>query len=74
MSISRPAGRPGPPQDNPPGPEKKARSDSGFQSGVQVGFGFTSGKLDDIPVKPKSSVHPGKESIPNTEMGEKAVN
>lgn len=73
-TISKPAGRPGPPQTDTPGTEKKARSDKGYQSGVMVGFGLTGGSLDEVPVGPKAPVHVGKESMPNTEMGEKSAN
>jgi hypothetical protein len=74
MAISKPGGRFGPPSTDTPGKEKKARSDRGYQDGVQVGFGLTGGSLDPVPVSPKSPVHVGKEGMPDTNMTNGNVN
>jgi len=73
--ISKPGGRFGPPETDKPGSETKARSGSAYQSGVKAGFSISGGSsIDAVPVKPKSPVMVGREGVPNTELGEKAVN
>ena len=66
MPVSKPGGRFGKPVTSTPGKEKKARSDSGYQSGVVVGFGVTgAGGMDNTPVKPKAAVQVQKDSMPS---------
>lgn len=73
--IGKPGGRFDGPISEKPGSETKARSGKQYQSGVKVGFGIGSGQnLDSPAVSPKAPVMVGKEGMPNTELGEKAVN
>ncbi len=77
MALSRPGGRFGGPQGDTPGKERKARSGSGYQQGVNVGFGLTGkGGMDDVPVAPKSSVQVGTAPMPevNGDKGLEGVN
>jgi hypothetical protein len=75
MAISKPAGRIGATPDDTPAKEKKDRTGSEYQSGVQVGFGIT-GKsgMDEIPVAASKPVIEGVEGVPNLEMGERSAN
>lgn len=68
MAITIPTGRPGPPTTDTPGKEKKARSGSGYDSGVKAGFGLSAGGMDETPVKAKSPVHVGREKLPDMNM------
>lgn len=71
MALSKPAGRPGPPQKpDSLGSEEKARSDNSMAGEVRAGFGLRSGgALDDLPVSPDASVQVGRESGPSMDEG-----
>jgi hypothetical protein len=74
MAISKPAGRPGPPVNPIDPPKAKSRSGSAYEGSARSGFSLNGGSTIDAPaVKPSSPVQPGTESLPSTELGEKAV-